>query len=125
MGITNLNETLSWIDATIATQQSAIKRFEKLKRLKENPDFQDVIMNGYINTEAKKLFEILTDPTGASPYSEEKLHRKLASISDFIGYVGSAGKGTVEIEAELAPGKIAKEEEERIRVTAEAANGDN
>lgn len=117
-----LNITLKRIDDYIETQEQAIKRDEKLKRLMQNEDFIDVILEGYFEVEAKKLFKILTDPTGASEYTEDKIRRKLDSISDFKEYVGTDDfKGTIEIEALMAPGRIAKETDERVNVTANAA----
>jgi len=123
----NLKETLEAIDAAIATSNAAIKRGEKLKRLMKNPDFIDVILEGYIEVEAKKLFKILTDPTGASPLSDEEIHLGLGAISRFKGYVGTDNyEGTVEIDANRAPDEILREETYRKQVTANyAANGDN
>lgn len=125
-GTDNLKETLESIDTYIAEKRIDIKRGEQLQRLMKNPDFIDVIMNGYIEVEAKKLFKILTDPTGASPYSPEETQMKLSSISDFKGYVGTEDyPGTVMMDAQRAPFEIEREENERIRVTADyAENGE-
>jgi len=120
--MSELNITLGQIDDYIKVQEKAIKRGKALERLKKNPDFVEVIMEGYIEVEARKLFKILTDPTGASEYTNEQIVRKLDSISDFKVYVGTSDyTGTIEIEALNAPGLIAREEDERVNVTAEAA----
>ena len=125
MDTSTLNETLRAIDAVIADKRQAIERGKMLTRLKNNPDFVELFLNGYIEDEAKKLFAILTDPTGASPYSAEKIHLMLEAISHFKGYVGTDDyKGTIMIEAEQAPLDIAREEDYRKQVTAEADNGD-
>lgn len=117
-----LQETLKSIDSYIAEKQEAIKRGEALERLKSNPDFQAVIVEGYIETEAKKLFDILTDPTGASPYSAETIQLKLEAISHFKSYVGTRDyPGTVKMDATRAPGEIQRELAERARTTAEYA----
>jgi len=122
---TNLNETLKAIDAVIAERREAIKLGEALNRLMKNQDFIDVILEGYINKEAKKLFAILTDPSGKSPYSAEKIHLMLEAISHFKGYVGTDDfEGTIMMEARRAPQDIAREEDYRKQVTADADNGD-
>jgi hypothetical protein len=122
---TNLNETLKAIDAVIAERREAIKLGEALNRLMKNQDFIDVILEGYINKEAKKLFAILTDPSGKSPYSAEKIHLMLEAISHFKGYVGTDDfEGTIMMEARRAPQDIAREEDYRKQVTANADNGD-
>ena len=118
----NLKETLSKIDVYIDSQREAIERGEALKRLKNTEDYKLVFADGYIKVEAERLFNILVDPSGASPDSPEEIQMKLASISHFKGYVGTDGfKGTIEVEAQLAPGKITMETTERSRVTAEYA----
>lgn len=120
----NLKETLAAIDKYIEEQKLNIELGEKLKRLKNNPDFIDVILHGYIDTEEKKLFNILTDPSGKSPYTEDQIRRKLDSICDLKMYIGTdAHIGTIEMAASNAPENILREEEERKNVTAEYAEG--
>ena len=122
MDSSNLTEALKAIDAVIARQRTAIERGEALERLKNNVDFQTIILDGYIETEAEKLFAILTDPSGASPYTAEQIHLKLEAISHFKGFIGTDDfKGTIEIEAENAPGIIMLEENYRKEVTANYA----
>ena len=118
----NLKETLEATDKYIAEQQELIERGKKLELLKQDPNFIDVIMNGYFNVEANKLFKILTNPSGLSSYSDDELRSKLNSIRDFKEYVGTADKaGTVEIEARNAPHNIHREEQDRLDMTARYA----
>lgn len=123
----NLKETLERIDAAIEQYRADIQLGKDLEFLKNNPQFQRVIMNGYIDSEAKVLFKILTDPSGASPYSPEQVHLKLEAISHFKGYVGTEDyPGTIMINAGQAQERIAREEMFRKEVTATFANeGDN
>lgn len=123
----NLKDTLVRIEEAIEGYNESIEMGKALTRLKNNPDFQKVIMSGYIDIEAKKLFTILTDPTGATPYTPEQIHLKLEAISHFKGYVGSRDYlGTVMMEAQQAPLNIEREELYRKQVTAEDAdNGAN
>lgn len=115
----NLKETLEAIDAVIADKKEVIKVGEALKRLMNNPDFKLVILDGYIEAEADKLFKILTDPSGSSPYTDDEIKLKLAAISHFKGYVGTEDfPGTVKIAAEQAPLDILREENYRKEITA-------
>ena len=119
MDMSNLEETLSAIDKYIAEQQKAIDDGKALERLLNNKDFKAIILDGYIEAEAKKLFSILTDPTGASPYTQEEILLKLEVISHFKSYIGTDDYlGTVRIKATAAPDNIFREEQERARVTA-------
>ncbi len=124
MDITNLKEDLEKIDNLIEEHKGKIERGKALDRLMKNEDFKAVILDGYFEAESQKLFKILTDPTGATPYTEETIRMKLASISDFKGYVGTGDyPGTIKIEAEAAPGIILREELYRNELTASAAEG--
>ncbi len=112
----NLKTTLAQIDLAIERFKDAEKQGEMLKRLKNNPDFIYLFIDGYIEAEAKKLFEILIDPSGASPYSEDTIRRKLDAVSNLKGYMND-----IEIAAESAPLDIAREEDFRVKHTAEYA----
>ena len=119
MDSSNLQETLKAIDAVIIEKQIAIELGKDLEELKKDPRFQRVIMDGYINTESKKLFEILTNPTGESCYSIERVHLGLAAISHFKGYVGTDEyEGTVFTEAKHALGELQREQDFREQETA-------
>lgn len=117
----NLNETLEKIDTVISEKRLAIEKGKKLEDLMNTPNFIDVILDGFINDEAKRLFDIMVDPTGASPYTNEEIQLKLAGISTFKKYLAD-----IKLEAERAPVDILIEDDYRKQVTAEAAlNGDN
>lgn len=116
---TNLTDTLKQIDSYIAEKKFDIAQGEKLKRLMKDSDFLDVIINGYFESEAQKLFNILTNPGIDTVYTKDEITHRLAGISHFREYVGTEGKpGTLEIAASAAPSLIAREEDERARVTA-------
>lgn len=120
----NLKQDLEAIDNVIADRKIAIERGVQLSRLRKNTDFIDVVLNGYITAEEAKLFKILTNPSGASPYSQEHIMLKLSAISDFKGYIGTEDyKGSVEIMADNAPLEIAREELYRKEITAAYAEG--
>ena len=116
----NLNETLKAIDDYIAEQNKLIKLGEDLKGLMADKRFQRVILDGYFETESKKLFDILTNPYSQSAIDADEVQVILAGINHFKRFVGTPdNKGTVMIEAEQAPLNIAREEDERARITAE------
>ena len=117
-----LQDTLKEIEATITENELAVERGEYLKELKNSKAFQSVIIEGYINTESKKLFKILTDPSGASPYSTEKIHLMLEAISHFRSYIGTEDyQGTVEQDAMYGAQEIEAEQGYRKEITAQVA----
>ena len=121
--ISTLKEELNKIDTVLEEYDTDIKLGEMLTRLKANPDFQAVIMNGYIDSEARKLFNILTDPTGATPYTVAQTNLRLEAISHFKGFVGTEDyPGTIMMNAITADSKIELNRAHRKEVTARFAN---
>ena len=119
MDTSNLKDTIERIDEFIAAKKVAVKRGEMRDSLMRNPEFIEVILNGYIKVEEEKLFKILTDPSGESEYSDVQVQMKLDSIRDFKRYVGTENySGTVRDEARRAPDEIFREEQYRKEVTA-------
>jgi hemerythrin superfamily protein len=122
MDSSNLQETLTAIEASISENEQVVKRGDALERMKLTNDYKTVFVDGYIDTESKELFEILTDPSGASPYSTEKIHLMLEAISHFKGFVGTEDfQGTVEQDAKYAVTTIENDRNLRKEITALAA----
>jgi len=122
----NLQQELRDIDIAIARFESHIEKGNALKRLKANKDFISLVELGYIESEAKKLFDILVDPSGASPYTDEQVLLKLATISDLRGYLGTDGHiGTIESAALAAPDAIDRERIYRQEITSAYAMYNN
>jgi len=99
------DETLS-ANAAIEEAQEKIELYNKYKRLMQNQDFQEVILNGYLQEYAVSLFQELTS---GRPADEERMKmyiRKIEAISTLSGYLD--GLAT---EAELAKQRIERTRE--------------
>ena len=117
-----LKETLKSIDDYIDDQKLLIKKGEALQRLKNNPDFQLVIMDGYFDAEAEMLFSLLTNPISGKPIDRELILNQLDGIKHFKGYVGTKDHpGTLEQAASMAPDNIHRESLARMKITADHA----
>ena len=120
-----LHDTLEEIEASIIKNKLVVERGAALARMKLTKDYRTVFSEGYIDTESEKLFKILTDPSGASPYSTEKIHLMLEAISHFKGFVGTDDYiGTVEQDATYAVQQIEQNREYRKEITAALAAED-
>jgi hypothetical protein len=103
----NIKDQIEIIDSAIEVQEWYIKRNEALERLKQNEDFQTVIMDGYINIEADRVYQRLTDPRMVKPEDKESYLHQLETIKDIQRYLGTETyKGTVAILAVNAKGLI-------------------
>jgi len=124
MGETNLKTTLAEIDEYIEQEKVAIKRGKQLDALLKNENFIDVVIKGYLEEEAERLFKILTSPT-VSAHQVGDIQLKLEAINHFKRYIGTKDYlGMVHMRAKQAPENIQVNEDYRKQVTAEAARGE-
>jgi len=76
----NINAKGTEILEEIEELESIVEMNKKLSRLKLNPDFQDVIVDGYIGTLSKQLFLDLTRPLIISGIPHDEVYAKLDAI---------------------------------------------
>ena len=112
----NFKEKLAEIDERIEFLQSEIDLNKDLEALHNIPEFQRVILSGYLEDEAKRIFELLTTPTSLKRDQIENLNDKLTSIRNFKGYFKQ-----IIINATMAPEQIEDERKFRKEVTEEAS----
>jgi len=117
MANANLKEELQKIDESIERHEAAIKRSEDLESLKTDPRFINVIVNGYTEAEAKRLFSMLTAVPATRRETLETTHDKLEAIRHMKEYLGTATyPGIVAREAENAPDSIAADRIYRVEL---------
>ena len=113
MAETNLKTELADIDSRIATLNKNIELGEALQKLHENEDFKNVILEGYMDDEAERIFKVLIDPShNLKRDIMENLMDKLMAIRSIKQYFG-----TILINAAMAPEEIKNEEEYRKETT--------
>lgn len=76
------------IDKDISEKQKIVNRYKSLERLMLNKDFQDVILNGYLNENANKIFVQLTLPSSLRLISKEECEECLSAIRSLNKYIG-------------------------------------
>ena len=84
----NIDEQIKEIDNDIETQEWFLKRGEALKRLNENEDFQLVMIDGYLEVEAQRVFELLTHPLTTKPEEKSSYLSQLETIKNIGRYLG-------------------------------------
>ena len=103
----NIDEQIATIDVDIEIQQWYVDRAKALKELQEDPRFQLVITDGYINVEADKVFNQLMNPQVIRAAEKEVYLQRLDAIQSMNQYLGtSTYKGIVEIYGENAAKQI-------------------
>jgi len=108
----NLTKQLKLVDERVDALNLNIKKAEAVMRLEENEDFKMIILDGYLDSEAKRLFEVLIEPSNLKRDVMENIHDKLNSIRNLKQYFGVLGQNST-----MAPEQIEEEEAYRKQVT--------
>ena len=108
-----LKEALKEVDERAEELQAKVELAECVKRLEDNEDFKKVIIGGYLDDEAKRLFGVLVEPSTLKRDIMENIQDKLSSIRNLKQYFGTIGQN-----AEMAPDQIAENEAYRKEVTS-------
>jgi hypothetical protein len=108
-----LREELAEIDKRIEEYKNDVETGKALERLHENEDFKNVIIGAYFDDEAKRVFELLTEPTNLKREQLENIEDKLKAIRVFKLFFK-----TLLINANIAPDQIDELEEYRKEVTS-------
>lgn len=110
----NFKAKLQECDDRIAELKAAIEKGKALERLHESKDFDEIVLSGYFEKEAERIFGLLTTPTSLKRDQLDNLMDKLSAIRNFKHYFK-----TVLIDAAMAPEQIEEEEAYRKNLTAE------
>lgn len=84
----NIDEQIEKIDKDIELQEWFIKRGEALDRLINTDDFQLVFVEGYLEIEAQRVFELLTHPLTVKPEDNSNYMSQLDTIKNIGRYIG-------------------------------------
>lgn len=94
----NIDEQIARIDASIEAHKVNVARAEALERLMKTEDFQLVMIDGYLETEANRVFNLLISPRVTKPEEKESYLSQLETIKNVNRYLGDDDyKGTVAI----------------------------
>ncbi len=108
----NLTNELAEIDGRIKFLKENIEIGEAIERLHNNEDFKLVILKGYFDREAERIFGVLTDPNEYKRDMLQNMNEKLGSIRNLKQYIGVQLRN-----ADMAPSEIEEEESHRLKVT--------
>ncbi len=109
---TNLKTELADIDSRIETLNKNIEFGNAVEALHNDPNFKLVILDGYFNEEAERIFGVLIDPNEYKRDMMQNMSDKLGSIRDLKKYFGVKLRN-----GDMAPAEIAEEETFRKETT--------
>lgn len=74
------------IEVTIEQCNERIDMARKLENLLNTPDFNDLIMTGYMERESHRLTLLLADPSCETPQAQANIVRDLSAIAQLNAY---------------------------------------
>jgi hypothetical protein len=98
------------IEVTIEQCNERIEMARKLESLLNNPDFNDLIMTGYMERESHRLTLMLADPACETPQGQTNVVRDLSAIAQLNAYFRK-----VRLAGEVA-GRTKKDHEEELHL---------
>ena len=110
----NLKEKLKEIDDRIIQLKKEIELGDAIHKLHEDENFIKVVIDGYFDSEEKRIAGLLFNPTKLKRDQLENIMDKATGIRNFKQFIQ-----TVLINAQLAPEQIEEEETFRKQVTSE------
>lgn len=98
-----IDEQIEIIDKDLEVLDWNIKRGEALDKLMQMEEFHLVMIEGYLEIEAERVFKLLTHPLTIKPEDKNNYLSQLDTIKNLSRYLGSPEyKGIVKISAASA-----------------------
>lgn len=115
------DEQIQEFELTIADAKAQVGLAEALERLHKNPDFRQVIVDGYFRDEAARMVSLLGEPNAQEPAMQTAINNSLRSISELRQHftkifhfgelahraIEESQQAITEIENDLDPGEEA------------------
>lgn len=96
--ILNIDEQIEIIDKDLEVLEWNIQRAKALDKLMGMEEFQLVMIEGYLEIEANRVFSLLTHPLTVKPDDTKSYLSQLDTIKNLSRYLGSPEyKGTINI----------------------------
>lgn len=109
-------DTVRQLEANIRSAKEIVEIEAAMIRLKENRDFQKVILKGYFEQEAVRLVHLMADPSMQTKERQDSIHfqqRAIAGLADYFR--------TVSFNAGVARKAISSDEATIEEILAEEA----
>ena len=108
-----MNETqeqLRNVEITIEEAKDAIKRKDMLVRLEHNPDFKELIADGFMKTHAIRQVMLKSVPGLSSPEEQKVFDDQITAIGQFKQYLVAIFTAGMNAEQALAADEVTREE---------------
>lgn len=110
MAKANLQEQLDNVNDDIKQHEAAKAFGEAIKKLHEIPEFQLVILGGYFEQEAERIFDTLINPSNMKRDQMANVADKIASIRDLKSYFMTKLLAGTEADNNIAEAKVTRDD---------------
>lgn len=110
------HDVIQEIELHMDEAKSAIAKADALERLFSNPDFKEVIVDGYFEKEAIRLVHLKGDPSMQDETRQANLIKEMDGIGSLKGYISAVFR-----QAEMAQRSIEDDEAELEMLRNEGA----
>jgi len=108
------------IELTMESAKAKVDKAMAVERLRKNPDFINLITEGYLRDEAVRLVQSKSLEMNRLPQDQESINTDIMAIGSFINYLN-----TIVQHGEMAQGAIEQATEEFEMALAEEAGEGN
>lgn len=75
------------LEANIENAKAMVNIGKSIERLRNNPDFKEVVLKGYFEREAVRLVHLKADPNMQTPDRQASIIRDIDAIGAFASYL--------------------------------------
>lgn len=79
-------DAIQEIELSISQAREFIQRADALKRLYNNPDFQEILVKGYFEREPIRLVHLKSDPHMQTPEQQAGIIKEMDGVGSLRGY---------------------------------------
>lgn len=112
--------TAKEIEVSMEHAQEVINRAKALDRLHNNPDFLDVIRDGFLHEEAIRLVHLKAGPNMQKPEHQADIIKAIDAIGGLIAYFQK-----IEYAAKMAESAIEQAEQALLEIEQEELQGED
>lgn len=82
-----VNEDIQNIEMDIETARKIVRKRDMLNNLRNNPDFKEIFIDGYLREEAARLVGLKADPNMQEPEQQKFVDDSITGIGVFNQYL--------------------------------------
>lgn len=105
-----MTNELQSIEREITANKEMIARYEALERLRKNPDFNNIVMEGFFKDEAVRLVNLKAHPAMQKEENQKAINKDIDAIGSLYYYFMTIESQAIQAEKSLAYAEESRDE---------------